>query len=1094
VIGWLMLVATARAHEGRGAVDLRAAPVGPAASLAFGAVQAQRSEPRALAAMRRSEPLEPLQPPDATQHDATRAMQRSEPEPSDPTRGDATGAGHARAEAREIDEEPRSDATRAGPARVSEARVWLTITRGGALRDDGERVDRSGAWVEGVVEYALERPAEAGQQLVLLNFAEAIAREPVELDEIRIATYLDGAFDPSALVLTGLWGVESSERVGEHRDVVLTLRPGTEVVTLRYTVDVPHRYWPFGCVRGRCSLSGAIAPLPSEPARGGRWLPAGRVVTPVRWRVEQVRFHGEPAVGADGGADGADGADGGADGADGGAVGADGADGADDGADGADGGADGADGADDGAWVGRPDEIVVVGDDERPRQYPSVFWGPRWHRTTSTLGEVRIEVLHTRPRPLGRVPNETLVQLRRDVAGHVERIGQEAVVLLGAMDQPLALDERIVVVQGPLRSSVAEAHPDVVVLSDQAMQLLPVKRFAKFHQGAIARAIFDMLMERRYRGTHDASVDLWLPGMLGMSLAQAWQQQREHADEYAGDILRNFTFVPAVDRFLYTQQASFSQSYFRGVEDVMPLRYHPLWFSHQLPTGRRLHEKLLDTAGPEAVAAFDRAMTAEPRRDPEATAEAAYGHTLGWFFDQWLGPYPSVDYVMKRVRSEREGDGWRHEITVERVGERPVIEPVQVLVEERGGRAHHLIWNGELAESNASIATEPRQGEHTWTLVTDRPVRTVRLDPRVRLEQEAQPPHDNVDPRFNDRRPPSFRFLYTGAGVSIAASEFFNATTPASRFNAIAGFASFEASLRRDLRRTGHVLVSRDRETNMGVGTSVNFWFGAKRNNQRRRARVRTSVATSWLNESSLDPRGGLRIIERVSLTDDTQRFGLWPEKGHGLSASLSGRHTIRLEGETADVHDLVAGATWIQLWRLAHDHVLATALSGEMVFPVSGRTEFRNLSRVGGIGGLSGYLADEVFGLGTMLAQIEYRHVYVNDLNLNLLHLGYLRSLGGTVFTGAATVSRCESYGGWFGEDSWYGHVGYAANARLSIFGVTPQLFRVDVSVPLVRRDTTCLGEMLPDRLGERQGLTGDEVRRVLPRFNINVTFNQSF
>ena len=33
-----------------------------------------------------------------------------------------------------------------------------------------------------------------------------------------------------------------------------------------------------------------------------------------------------------------------------------------------------------------------------------------------------------------------------------------------------------------------------------------------------------------------------------------------------------------------------------------------------------------------------------------------------------------------------------------------------------------------------------------------------------------------------------------------------------------------------------------------------------------------------------------------------------------------------------------------------------------------------------------------------------------------------------------------------------------------------------------------------LPELLGQRQGLSADEVRQVLPRFNINVTFLQSF
>jgi hypothetical protein len=938
---------------------------------------------------------------------------------------------------------------RSVPPSVLAANVRLEIYRGGERRPDGERTSLRGGWVEGIVEYALDRPARAGDVLVLLDFAAFMREEPLDLDEVALGGYVDGPFMAGATHVTGHWGASRIERRGPRRDLVLHLEPGVQAVTLRYAVEVPNRYWPFGCAVRRCSLSGAIAPLPSVPARGGRWLPGrGRVVAPVAWTVERAALAtpGDVRPGSSGR-----------------------------------------------HRKRRPHEIVVVGGDGRTMPYPSVFWGPQWHRTTVLHHGVAIEVLHPKQRTADQVPHERLFPLRRDVPGQVAAISGELVEVLDTMGLPPQVGSRITVVQGPLRSTVAEAHPDLVLLSDQAFELLPIDRFLKFHQEAIARALLEMLAMRAFRGEHDPSTDLWLGTMVGFALLQPWREARAHLDEFAADILRHFTFVPAVDRFLYTQQASFSATYFRGVEDDVPVRNHPLWFSHELPTGRRIHEKLSDTLSAAQLERYYRSQIERTDAEPATLATEAYGHELDWFFDQWLGPYPQVNYLIERVDSERAATGWRHTIVIGKVADRPLIEPVQVLVTEKSGQRHHLVWNGESGQANETIDDEPLHGTHTFVLRTHAKLASVRLDPRTRLLEHPRPPRENVDPRFDNRDPAQFRFLYTGAGISIAASEFVNAATTAARFNALTGFVSFEGSLRRDLRRSGHVTVLRDRETNVAVGGGANLWFGAKVNRRRRRSRVRLNATTSWLNARSLDPRGGLRLSERIALIDDTRGFFWWPEKGRGLSMGVTARQTIRLDDGPKDHRmDLAFDAGWVHLWRIAHGHVIATSLGAEIVVPLVRDPEFRNLMRVGGIGRLSGYAADEVFGLATASGQVEYRHVFLRNMDQNFAHLAWLRSLGGVAFTGAATASGCDNLSGWFGRTSWYGHAGYGVMAYLSILGVNPQLLKVDVSIPFNRRTTQCLGETLPQYLAEVQGI--DDPSRLLPPFNVNVTFNQTF
>ena len=855
--------------------------------------------------------------------------------------------------------------------------------------------------------------------------------------------------------------VLASERRGARRDLVVALPAGVREVEVEYRVEVPHRYWPLGCVWRRCSLSGAVAPLPSEPAVGGVWLPDhGRVVVPTRWVVERARFGAVPDW------------------------------------------VPGTEPSEAQADALARQELIVTREAVEPRApiaYPSLFWGPRWHHTTLWHRGVEVRVLHINPRPGDQYPDENILHPIRDVAGHAQAIASEALDIAGAVGIEAPPDSALTLVQGPLRSDVAMFHPTAVMVSDQYLELLATERFAKFHDVQLARTLCDAIAYAHFAGHHDASTDLWLTGSLGVALAQVWQRSRELRDEYAVDLLASLTFVPSIDSFLYTGQAAFSSAYFRGSEDQMPVRTHPLFFANELPTGRRIHEKLSDLLGDAELGQFYAGLVDDPDNDPIRAAERAWGRELDWFFAQWLGPYPEVDYSVADVRStRREGGGWRHEIVVVRDGDRPLVEPIQLYVTERGGAEHYLVWNGE-AEPGRELLDQPSYARHVFVLETDRRLAVVRLDPRARLVETSRTPTsklnrgDNNDPLFNNRDPGSARFIYTGVGVSIAASELATATTPQARINAITAFFAFEASLRRDLRRSGNFLIFTDPETNVGGNAAMNFYLGPKRNRQNRRTRLRFGATVAWLNQGGLDAAGGMRLIESARISHDTRKFTRWPERGHYLTAGVDLAQTVRLSGEGDHRYSLGFDLAWAQLWPLAHHHVLASLLELSLVIPLASELEFRSLVRGGGIGGLSGFTSNELFGRGVARAVLEYRHVILDDLRIPLLNLIFVRTIGGALFGGVSTLSECDSYAGWFGPDRWFGQVGYGLTARVQWFGVLPQFFRVDAAVPLGRRrGQTCLGETLPDYIGEVQGI--DDVERLLPPFNINVTFNQPF
>ena len=247
------------------------------------------------------------------------------------------------------------------------------------------------------------------------------------------------------------------------------------------------------------------------------------------------------------------------------------------------------------------------------------------------------------------------------------------------------------------------------------------------------------------------------------------------------------------------------------------------------------------------------------------------------------------------------------------------------------------------------------------------------------------------------------------------------------------------------------------------------------------------------LTARGLDGVGGVRFAQSISIIDDTRKFSLWPDRGHRLAFGLYAQETLRTGVPAPDHrHGLTASASWVHIWPLAHQHTLASRIELTMMVPLVGRPEFRSLVRAGGVDGLGAYGGNELFGRGVALAQLEYRHMFWSNFNVNLVHLFWLRGIGGTLFTGAASVSPCDTLRGWFGKESWYGQVGYGVTAFLQLLGVTPQFIRFDVAVPLVRRRSTCLDEVLPDYLAEYQGVAPGEFQ--LPRVGVNLTFLQPF
>src|SRR6185312_10511470 len=136
-------------------------------------------------------------------------------------------------------------------------------------------------------------------------------------------------------------------------------------------------------------------------------------------------------------------------------------------------------------------------------------------------------------------------------------------------------------------------------------------------------------------------------------------------------------------------------------------------------------------------------------------AAETFGADLDWFWRQWLGPLPRVNYRLESVRVTPAAGGGDHlEIDVRREGQL-IREPVEVAVADRAGVTHTLRWDDATAG-------------HRFAIDLPAGLKSVEVDPRERLVETALGslrPSD--DPRYDNRRPLRWRLLYEGFGALL---------------------------------------------------------------------------------------------------------------------------------------------------------------------------------------------------------------------------------------------------------------------------------------------------------------------------------------
>ncbi len=876
-------------------------------------------------------------------------------------------------------------------------------------------IDPRGRRLRGHVSITLEnRSAGRIHRAYVWLYPNRLAHRPAGLGDVNYYWTYPHAFNPGSMRITaaragegGAPPVATTVRAEPHavagRGVLWSVAlphpvaaGGRLVLELDYQARVPERYGPFGCIDGRCTLVGGFYPMLAAHGPGG-WDLEG---PPQRGRIDvdvELPRPGSVVIFDH--------------------------------------------------WSGNRVRHASAGADDVP--YATLFVAHRWFETVRASGSVELRYLANHPPPPAEdARGKILPYTKEDYTRFALDTAQQAVALLEATKRGPAAGTHLTLIEAPLRQDLAMAQPGGVIISDRWYHIFPAKRFRKFHDRELVRAIADWHFARRIvRAGRESPRDVSVASdMIGAYLADLYTLKTQKKAEFASDILQPVSFVPVVDQLLYAPQTMFASSYFGGVIDDEAIRERPERFNHTRPRGRLYYEKLRDLLSPERLS---RAMEAMVRKGESyrVAAEEAYGGSLDWFFRQWSLPYPRVNYKLVGSKTRQRGDGrFVHEITVAKEvapGDQVPVEPVEVLVVLKNGVRHHLRWNGAGMSKTLELVATARIDE-------------VEVDPRGRLV-EADLDRGDQHPLFDNRDQHPLRFVYRSFGLLLNVTD-------------LSALLALDFTLSRRYDTENELRVTAWRSSSVKAGAFVEYRraFGPSLDPDTLMSRAAVHLSLQRLNPSFFtsaqeQQRGATTLTVGGELRSDDRVFYFEPLHARALAmgadVTVTRRDILPLLRDDDLLYSGVASIRYTNVFTPHPNHTLGINAAAHVALgDIRDRTQ---LIGAGGIAGLRGYAPAELFTRLRLMVRLEYRHWFRHDLAWNLGHYNIVRGVGGALFFDVAAMSPCDGYD-VFDKKALFGSVGYGLRFPYDSFGTLPFLMRVDVSVPVVRRPgRMCLGQL---------------------------------
>ena len=574
---------------------------------------------------------------------------------------------------------------------------------------------------------------------------------------------------------------------------------------------------------------------------------------------------------------------------------------------------------------------------------------------------------------LGRPLTRTQIRWVRAAAETTREVARRS-----GLDVP---GEGMVLAEAAMRRFFVEDGEEVLFVSDRYLEAdLPLWRYHDLH---LARAMLFALL-RDAAELREGPLDRRLVQEgLAWVLVDRYLRARWKGHRNLRELLSRFAFLPAVDDLLETPAFPFADQIYDDPWVADPLRADVGRWNRPIRSGRTMLLRTEDRVGTETVRAAADAWVrggavGPPLRDLLAVRG---GLDAGDLFDRWHQPPPSYELSVERVERRRQAGGWRTELTIRRSpGEAPEA-PIEVLARSLAPGARDrfdLRWDG-------------KEEQARWVLESDRRIDVIQVDPRGRvLELEA----DGSSRKANNRSPRALSV--TGYGYFVAVN---------------ARLATFVAqgvlNLRAAHELRNHLLlrVFASERVRLGGGLTGQRYFGRPRPGRRYEHRISASFDLDWLESRFAPTEAPLLIEGRVSWIWDSRAWSLSPTRGGSASVAafvgrdlmVSGTDTRPLEQSAYVGFDAEA----VRLLPLAPGHVLG--LRGRFGL-VAGNVTHR-LFALGGLDGLRGVPEEWKTGQALLLGAVEWRHTFVDDLDIPLPFLRF-RALRGALFVEAGAVA----------------------------------------------------------------------------------------